>query len=204
MNQPTNQNPGFFQSEILPNTNPKMLNFINTPTDTNGYRQDKIPVIKGDLLSINEQLQPNSRNLAYDVLRGIQEISLFSLLFFSYQNIEEIQKLIKYNVYTHSKFVIDRQSTEEIVIIMRMIYLEFSKIPSNQQDYKYEIEKLNKMVVERSIRVILSEITQQKKYLFDITNNPYIKSYGVNDSIGNKDIRDTSSVIFSQNTNILS
>lgn len=144
------------------------------------------------------------RNYAYRVLTGIQQVSLFSLLFFSNENIQEIQRLIKYNVYKIGNFRIDNQDETELVLIMRGNYLEFSKIPQKQEDYTTEIARLNEIVVEQSIRTILSEITQQQKYLYDIENRPYIESYGVNDSVtGNKQVRDVSDIIFGKTSNVI-
>lgn len=142
------------------------------------------------------------RNYAYRLLTGIQQVSLFSLLFFSNENIAEIQRLIKYNVFHIGNFRIDNQDETELILIMRSNYLQYSKIPQKQQDYTLEIARLNEIVVEQSIRTILSEITQQQKYLYDIENRPYIESYGVNDSVtGNKQIRDVSDIIFAKTTN---
>jgi hypothetical protein len=199
MSQPTNLNPGFFQTPIQPSV--KNITLMDTPVNSNWSKPNQ--QYKNYALSENINVNKKERNLAYDMLRGIQEVSLFSLLYFSYDNIHEIQKLIKYNVYKNGGFRIDDQSEQEILIIMRAIYLEFGKVPQNKQDYTYEIARLNQIVVGRCIRIILSEITQQKSYLNDITRRPYIESYGLNDTVGvvEKDIRDVSSVIFAQNTN---
>lgn len=144
------------------------------------------------------------RNYAYRVLTGIQQVSLFSLLFFSNENIAEIQRLIKYNVYEIANFRIDNQDETELVLIMRSNYLQYSKVPQKQEYYTNEIARLNEIVVEQSIRTILSEITQQQKYLYDIENRPYIESYGVNDSVtGNKQIRDVSDIIFAKTSNVI-
>lgn len=144
------------------------------------------------------------RNYAYRVLTGIQQVSVFSLLFFSNENIAEIQRLIKYNVYQIANFRIDNQDETELLLIMRSNYLQYSKVPKNQKDYTNEIARLNEIVVEQSIRTILSEITQQQKYLYDIENRPYIESYGVNDSVtGNKQIRDVSDIIFAKTSNVI-
>lgn len=182
------------------------LNMIN-----NNYIKPDIPVdstyskqnqqYKEYKITENAEMK---RNYAYRVLTGIQQVSLFSLLFFSNENIAEIQRLIKYNVYQIANFRIDNQDETELLLIMRSNYLQYSKVPQNQQDYTNEIARLNEIVVEQSIRTILSEITQQQKYLYDIENRPYIESYGVNDSVtGNKQIRDVSDIIFAKTSNVI-
>lgn len=199
--QPSNLNPGFFQAPIQPDIN--NIRLIDTPVDNKWSKPNQ--QFKEYSLSENINITKKSRNIVFDMLRNIQEPSVFSMLYFSYENIEEVQRLIKYNVFKQGKFRIDNQSEQELLIVMRAIYLQYSKIPKKQQDYTYEIARLNQLVVERAIRVILSEITQQQKYIFDIQNRPYLESYGHNDTQGivEKDIRDVSSVIFAQNTNFM-
>lgn len=201
MNQPSNANPGFFEQNIQPDLN--NIKLIDTPVDSSWSKPNQ--QYKEYSLSENINITKKSRNVVYDMLRGIQEPSVFSMLYFSCENISEIQKLIKYNVYKQGNFRIDYQSEQELLIVMRAIYLEYSKIPRKQEDYTYEIARLNQLVVERAIRVILSEITQQKKFQFDIANRPYLESYGYDDTQGitGKDIRDISSVIFAQNSNFM-
>lgn len=201
MDQPSNLAPGFFEQSIQPNLN--RINLIGTQIDSSWNKIEKN--YKEYSLSENINITKKSRNIVYDMLRGIQEPGVFSMLFFSCENIAEIQKLIKYNVYKQGKFKIDKQSEQEILIIMRAVYLQFAKIPSKQEEYTQEIARLNQIVTERAIRTILSEITQQKKYLFDISNRAYLESYGVNDTQGvrGKDIRDTSDIIFAKTTNFM-
>lgn len=199
--QPTNTLPGFFQSPIQVNTNSRTV--IDTPLDPNWSKPNQ--QYKEYQLSQNINITKSTKNYAYAMLRGIQEVSTFSKLYFSYENIQEIQKLIKYNVLKEGGFKIDDQSEQEILIVMRAVYLEFSNIPEKLQEYTDEIIKLNKIVIDRCIRIILSEITQQQKYIYDIANLPYRKSYGVDttENITGKNLRDVSSVIFAQNTNFI-
>src|SRR6187399_1098235 len=59
-----------------------------------------------------------NENWACVALAGNQEVSLFTKLFFSKENIEELQRLIRYNVYVKSgkKHIIGDQSVAELVI----------------------------------------------------------------------------------------
>lgn len=201
MNQPSNLEPGFFEQSIQPDL--RRLNLIDTPFNSSWDKPSKN--YKEYSLSENINITKKSRNIVYDMLRGIQEPGVFSMLYFSCENIAEIQKLIKYNVYKQGKFRIDNQSEQELLIIMRAIYLQFAKIPQKQEHYTQEIARLNQLVTERAIRTILSEITQQKKYQFDIQTRPYLESYGYDDTqeIVGKNIRDVSDIIFSKTTNFM-
>ena len=192
-----NMLPGTFEISV-PNT--QNIRILDTPIDPN-WSQPNQQYTEYNLYTQNK----SNKNYAYSMLKGIQQVSIFSLLYFSNENIQEIQKLIKYNVYTIGNHRIDNQNVDELLVIMRAVYLEYSKIPANKQDYTQELAKLNEIVTERSIRIILSAISQQKKYLYDINNyNVMDSQYGINnDNVRNKDIRDISSVIFGNTSNII-
>lgn len=192
-----NMLPGTFEISV-PNT--QNIRILDTPIDPN-WSQPNQQYKEYNLYTQNKY----NKNYAYSMLKGIQQVSIFSLLYFSNENIQEIQKLIKYNVYTIGNHRIDNQNVDELLVIMRAVYLEYSKIPANKQDYTQELAKLNEIVTERSIRIILSAISQQKKYLYDINNyNVMDSQYGINnDNVRNKDIRDISSVIFGNTSNII-
>lgn len=108
------------------------------------------------------------------VLAGIQEETLLSFLFFSKKNIEIIQNLIRKKIYdmSNNEYVIGYQNSDELLIIMRSIYLEYSK---NVQDVNYitpQIKYLNKKVVDDVIPNILSAIKLYVKFLND-SSTPY-------------------------------
>lgn len=189
--------PGTFEMNV-PNT--QNIRILDTPIDPNWSQPNQ--QYTGHSLYKNTL---NNKNYAYSMLKGIQQVSIFSLLYFSNENIQEIQKLIKYNVYTIGKHRIDNQNVDELLVIMRAIYLEYSQVPANKTDYTQELAKLNEIVTERSIRIILSGISQQKKYLFDISQRQIIENqYGSNDdNIRIKENRDPSDVIFGNTTNII-
>lgn len=192
-----NMLPGTFENN-LPNT--QNLRLLDIPVDPN-WSQPNQQYKEYSLYDTKK----STKNYAYSMLKGIQEVSVFSLLYFSDENIQEIQKLIKYNVYVIGKHRIDNQNVDELLIIMRVVYLEYSKIPLNQKDYTEAIAKLNEIVTERCIRIILSAISQQKKYLYDINNyNVMDSQYGSStDNVRNKINREVSDVIFANTTNIM-
>lgn len=111
-------------------------------------------------------------------MRGLYEETLLSDLFFSNLNINNIQKLIKYEVYNISELYIDKQPENDLLDIMKSVYLQYKehpKIPMNEDEknqlkdeYKNEIDKLNKIVVDISVPIILSYIKQHLAYLRDI------------------------------------
>ena len=87
-----------------------------------------------------------------------------SNIFFSKDNIDKIQLLIITKVYSDSdkRFNINKQSEQELLIIMRSFYLQYSK--NLTIDIKTQINKLNMMVVDWSSNNIISNIEQYLNY----------------------------------------
>ena len=73
--------------------------------------------------------QTSEKEFQGDMLRGNWEANAVSKLFFSRNNIETIQKKIKQEVFTRSAakgYQIDDQSVDELKIIMRAMYYQYS------------------------------------------------------------------------------
>jgi hypothetical protein len=85
-------------------------------------------------------------------------------LYFSKSNIEKIQLLIimKVSEDSNCRFKINKQSEQELLIIMRSFYLQYSKNLDN--NIKNQIKDLNEMVVEWSSNNIISNIEQYLNY----------------------------------------
>lgn len=111
-------------------------------------------------------------NFQVEALYGIQETSQLNQLFFSKKNMENIQNMIRYNVYLKSdkKFIIDKQSDIELEIIMRSIYLQHS--PNLPNKTKEQIEYLNKLVSDWCVEQIIPEVNQYIGYIKEIEYMP--------------------------------
>jgi hypothetical protein len=112
------------------------------------------------------------KNYKEEALRGIQSDSTLSQVFFSKQNIDLIQNQIRYNVWIKSnkKHIIGRQSDTELEIVMRSIYLQYSK--NLQYNIKEQIEELNSMILKYCIPNILSEVEQYLSYKQNVSSLP--------------------------------
>ena len=112
------------------------------------------------------------QNFHVESLYGIQEGSLLSHVFFSRQNLNRIQEMIRYEVYVKSnkKYVIDRQSDVALQIVMRSIYLQHS--PNLPNKIKEQVEYLDKLVTDWSVEQILPEVEQYMGYLSEIEYMP--------------------------------
>lgn len=99
----------------------------------------------------------------YNISQSISNTDL-SNIFFSINNIEKIQLSIIMKVYKDSdnRFQINKQSEQELLIIMRSIYLQYSK--NLNTNIKEQINELNKLVVDWSVENIISNIEQYISY----------------------------------------
>ena len=112
-------------------------------------------------------------NFASDMLRGNWDHNAISDTFFTRTNVDRIQKEIRKEVYRISgpkKYVIDNQDVDELKMIMRAIYLQYSK--NNPSNIEGQIRELNEMVITWCVPRIMSEIEQYNYYLNDISHLP--------------------------------
>lgn len=194
-----------FNSDINSNLHPDFFEFKNVPPVDNRTLQT---VERGDLTfsDTNKKYddvlmfsdKTSRKNYASKVLAGIQEVTPFSLLYFSKENIDELQRLIRYKVYisTNKQFIIDNQNETELVIVMRAMFLQYSKLPDDYSKYKQEINRINSLVINKTLPDIISGVKQYVGYIKDSTQNYIPISRGTNQSIaGEKTLRSVSDVL---------
>lgn len=147
----------------------------------------------------------NTRHL----LKGIFDESLLTFLFFSDKNVKNIQAIIKKLVFKEMGYVIDDQDYNELLIIMRSIYLEYSSHPpiideDTPEDakkkimpmYTKEVQRLNEIVVNEVVPKIVSSLQQYLDYLRDSTQQPYQRNSPQNaNSAGEKQYRSITQVL---------
>ena len=108
-----------------------------------------------------------------------------TFLFFSAENVMNIQKLIRYVVYREVGQSIDNQNTTELLIIMRSIFLEYSSHPllidptmseatkaALLKQYTAEVDRLNQLVVNETVPRVISGLQQYLDYLHDSSTQP--------------------------------
>ena len=185
-----NYHPVIFEENIQRETE-----LLKDNRSTKYIKEEIMELLNNDIISsLNNIKQPNKSNISTNnistnntitkgvrtrvAMRGLYEETLLSDLFFSNININNVQKLIKYEVYNITELYIDKQPENDLLDIMKSVYLQYKehpKIPKNddeknelKEDYKKEIDKLNKIVVDISVPIILSYIKQHLAYLRDI------------------------------------
>tara|TARA_Y100000992_G_scaffold209931_2_gene144030 strand:- start:26135 stop:26620 length:486 start_codon:yes stop_codon:yes gene_type:complete len=124
--------------------------------NNNFFMRDKIPIIS---------------NTNYtNTLSSSLERNELSDTFFSQKNINNIQNNLRYGVYLKSnkKYVIDIQSEENIVNIMREYYLEYSN--NLNTDINKQVHELNNLVLNNLVNTVYNELIAYLKYKHDIAN----------------------------------
>ena len=111
-------------------------------------------------------------NFTQSAITAIQERTPLSDLFFDQININALQQGIRYSVYKKScgKHVIANQNQDQLLIIMRSIYLQYSINLS--VEIIEQIKILNSRVLDYCVKEIISELNMYNKYLQDIQTIP--------------------------------
>ncbi len=123
----------------------------------------------------------NTRHL----FKNLYGETLLTFLFFSSDNVKNIQNLIKYLVHKEMGYIVDDQDPTELLIIMRSIFLEYSAHPPliNEdtpddvrakllKKYTAEVTRLNEIVVNQIIPKVVSQLQQYLDYLRDSSQQP--------------------------------
>lgn len=147
------------------------------------------------------------------VFKNLHGETLLTFLFFSRENIENVQKLIRMLVFKHTKQTIDYQSNSDLLVIMRSLYLAYSKHPklidesmSEQEkktllkQYKKEVERLNQLVLDTCVPIVVSQLQQYLIYLSDSSSPLRIMDKPLSTTVkGTKNYRSQTQVLIGGN-----
>jgi hypothetical protein len=161
---------------------------------------------KYNLTPDDKQISGSNTRFLFKNLYGETPLTF---LFFSDKNIKNIQNLVKFNVHKQINYIIDDQSANELMIIMRSIFLEYSAHPPLIDEkmsekkrqvlftkYTNEVDRLNKIVVHEIVPKIVSQIQQYVDYLRDASQQPYYMDKPKNESVkGQKQYRSITQVL---------
>ena len=110
----------------------------------------------------------NAQNTDVSIISNIVVPNAVSRTFFSNDNVERIQLQIINEISKQSQKKIGKQSYQELQIIMKSMYLQYSRnLPDNIEGQVYT---LNKYVVDECVRIIGPNVSQYNKYIEDITS----------------------------------
>ena len=114
----------------------------------------------------------NYKNFNKTAIEGITEKNIISDLFLSNKNIDLINLKILNTIKKKYNYNISKQSKNELLIIMRSIYLNnCTNNFSNKKDIKKELKKLNELVINYSVNNIIKNIKSYELYLDKINND---------------------------------
>lgn len=209
-----NQNQPLFHPELYERTSdlPGDKRTLLTITEERSKRlsSTKVDELKSpgkyNLTPDDKQISGSNTRFLFKNLYGETPLTF---LFFSDKNIKNIQHLIKLNVHKQINYIIDDQSNNELMIIMRSIFLEYSSHPALISEemseterqilfkkYTNEVDRLNQIVVREIIPRIVSQIQQYVDYLRDASQQPYYMDKPKNESVkGQKQYRSVTQVL---------
>ena len=134
----------------------------------------RVTGIRKSLPSMPMFTQNNNINNKFKdgALKGIQEDSVLSQIYFSKSNMNILQNQLRFFVFKKSngRHIIDKQSDIDLEIIMRSMYLQHSL--NLNCNIKEQIKKLNNLVVEWAGPKVLSEVEQYLGYIDSVENMP--------------------------------
>lgn len=104
-------------------------------------------------------------NMSKDCVKGIQEESILSKIFFSPENVDLLQRQIIWTVYqkTGGKYLIEKQNEEDLQVVMRSMFLQHARHVADH--IKEQIQELNNLVTDDVVPNIISEVNQYIGYL---------------------------------------
>lgn len=114
------------------------------------------------------QADPNrATTYGRQVLNHNQDHTILNQLFFSPQNVQAIQLMIRKSVYDRSggEFIIGDQDETELIIVMRSVFLQRSK--NRSDNIREQIMELNQIIVNECVPKVISEIATYNGYLKD-------------------------------------
>ena len=98
----------------------------------------------------------------------LQTKTPLSLAYFSTQNVNAIQQQIRYKIFlkSNSKEIIGTQDEGQLRIVMRSIYLQYSK--NIETNILEQVIDLNNVVIDFCVKQIWTQMLQYNTYLKDI------------------------------------
>jgi hypothetical protein len=209
------QHPSFFQD---PNIN-AMNNIKNDRTllSVTTHREKRLNI--SDLYKLESPgsfnfTKKNDNNLNVNSAKHLPNgETLLSFLFFSKQNIINIQNNLKYLIFKELDQIIDYQDNNVLIIIMRSIYLEYSRHPKILdptmspnikkillKQYSDEVARLNDLVISETVPNIISQLQQYVDYLYDASKLQIPIDKPISTSVaGTRNLRSITNVLIGSN-----
>jgi hypothetical protein len=138
-------------------------------TEINNGRMHDIDKLIDDSIIKQETIIIDTQST--DSVKGILEETNLSRLFFSPQNIDALQNMIRYYVHKLTDGqIVSKQSPDELFIVMRSMMLQYGNFINT--NILQEIKRLNSKVVKICSDKVSQEVLQYGKYVVDLQNLP--------------------------------
>ena len=133
-------------------------------------RIDLSPNENGTPFFIQDKIEKDDKTNYSNAMQGLMENSLLSITFFSYNNIEFIQHELRSRIYelTDRRYKIDSQDADQLKIIMRSVFLQYSS--NNNDNIDGQIKQLNDKVLDYAVPQVHNELISYIKYKKDISS----------------------------------
>jgi hypothetical protein len=145
-----------------------MNNNNNCHSRTNGRVNIMVPNIDARF-AMSDHIPVNQTSSFRDAMTGNWYDTALSNAFFSSSNMKIVQNGIRAGVYkkSNNQYIIGEQNGDELKIIMRSIFLQYSKnLPNNIAD---QIRDLNNLVFDYSVNQVYSEAQGYMIYKKDVS-----------------------------------
>ena len=109
-------------------------------------------------------------NAGMEGVRGNLERTTMNQAYFSHANFQIIQNAIRKKVYDYTAKVIDPVGSDDLFMIMRAMYLQYSR--NLETHIPEQIAELNDRVVAWCVPKIVAEVNMYATYLKDISTLP--------------------------------
>lgn len=137
-----------------------------------------------------------SKSNTQHLFKNLYGETLLTRLFFSSSNVNNLQKVIRFIIHRETGESIDNQSNNELLIIMRSLFLEYSAHPTLVDErmskeektklynkYTEEVKRLNEIVINTVVPKVMSQMQQYLDYLRDASQQPYQMNSPTNTNI---------------------
>lgn len=118
--------------------------------------------------STGQQQAPPVSNLG-----AMQQSTALSHAYFSSENTQMLQNALRKGVFDATGTVVHEQSTEQLQLVMRSVFLQHSRNQTHSADViREQIQEMNTKVTDYCVPVVVSNLKQHQQYLVDVSTMP--------------------------------
>jgi hypothetical protein len=168
--------PGLINQSMNGDMNNVEMVGIDTVTDAvsemnNGLLHD-VNLVQTQDINMTPGESPMFVNFQDNAIKGIHEETGLSEVYFSSNNMALLQAAIRYEVNQRTGEVIDKQSPNELSVVMRSIYLQNGNPMVSSENISNEVKKLNTNVIDFCSEQVTTQVLQHQGYIKKLTKLP--------------------------------